>query len=112
MKYIRKFEEKNSEPKEGDYVLMKSTMSNPELLSFIESNVGKIIKFQYNYDNTSVEVEYENIPIDIGFLFGYYGTENMNKNIGFKIFLYESIIEFSDNKTDLEYKINARKFNL
>jgi len=111
MKYIRKFEEKNSEPKEGDYVLMNSTMMNPNLNEFIDNEVGKIVKIDDKRGFISVEVEYENIPMEIASLFGYNDYKN-HENTGIKVFLMSSIIEFSDNKTDLEYKINARKFNL
>ena len=111
MKYIKKFEDKKYDPKEGYYVLMKSSMMNPELNEFIDNTIGKILKIEKNRNYASLIVEYENIPMEIASLFGYNNYE-FDENKGFKDFLYSSIVEYSDNKKDLEYKINAKKFNL
>jgi len=111
MKYIKKFENIKDEPKVGDYVLMKSSMQNKEMTDFIDNTIGKIIKIEIKYHFNTVSVEYEDIPMEIASLFGY-ENYNLNHNIGFREFLYSSIIDYSENKEDLEYKIKAKNFNL
>ena len=111
MKYIKKFENIKDEPKVGDYVLMKSSMQNKEMTDFIDNTIGKIIKTEIKYHFNTVSVEYEDIPMEIASLFGY-ENYNLNQNIGFREFLYSSIIDYSENKEDLEYKIKAKNFNL
>ena len=111
MKYIKKFENTKEGPKQGDYVLMKSTMSNQELNDFIDNNVGKILKILNNIHYSSVKVEYKNIPMNIANMFGYNDYKN-DKNTGIREFLMSSIIDYSENEKDLEYKIVAKKFNL
>jgi len=111
MKYIKTFEDLNTEPKIGDYVLMNSTMNNINLNKFLADNIGKILNIDYNNDYTSIEVEYEDIPSDIQYLFGF-NTNNLQIGKGFRDFLLSSIIDKSENKEDLKYKIDAKKFNI
>src|ERR1035437_1281518 len=111
MKYIKKFENIKDGPKEGDYVLMKSTMMNPDMNEFIDNNIGKILKIKPTQNYTSLEVEYKNITIEIASKFGYNDYKN-DENTGIHDFLMSSVVDYSENNQDLEYKINARKFNI
>jgi len=103
MKHLKYFEN-IEEPQVGDYVICEE-LSNltPDICNFISSNIG-IIEYTKNDDGeTSYYIKYENVPEDIFFLTLRNNKRDMSR---------EEIIHFSKNKEDLEYIINANKYNL
>lgn len=108
MKYIKKFEDNKSEPKIGDYVLVNSTAMINDVCEFISNSIGLLLDIEQHYKYKTIEVEYDNIPMDIKGYFSY----DPKTDIGSRKFLFSSIIDYSENREDLEYKIASKKFNL
>ena len=109
MKYIKTYENIDSEPKIGDYVIcIDKGQDDEEFIDFLSNNIGKIvsigIKLYISYDYV---VQYEYIPEEIAY---YFHTYNKNKNS--RPMNINEIIEFSENKKDLEMYIDAKKYNL
>jgi len=113
MKHIKTFEKIiNTDIKIGDYVLINcvgySGMGAKKMMNFINNNIGRIINIddpEKRWDNLSVA--YENVPDDI--IHPWFFIKN---DIIFKRIRYGYIIDKSKNKVDLEYILQAKKFNL
>lgn len=104
MKYLKQFEEKNK-LSIGDYVLCHTkgqyVNNSDETINFINNNVGRYIKYSRGYD-LKYGVKYENIPF------------NLEKNLDLDLLWFDKheIIDYSDNKEELELKLAANKFNI
>ena len=116
MKYIKQYEA-IEEPQIGDYVICEDG-NNRQLIDFLCSNIGKIIRFRTNEDpplprfkffNNKFKymVLYENIP------------ENLNVNFNSAYHMpncramsRDEIKHFSHNKEYLEQFIINTKYNL
>ena len=103
MKYIKKFEllDEKIYPKVGYYVIMETSSVDNYLVNFIESNIG-IISNVFKNKNTIVCVSYDNIPYNIN---SYFESNLRQFNIN-------QIKYMSEDKSELEYIINANKYNL
>lgn len=105
MKHIKTFEDSNTLPKIGSYVICLEHFDGikPEFSDFLSNNIGVIVGLpggERNY--TTYQIKYENVPISISFLFFD----------GIRGFYLREIIDWSDNKEDLEHHIKANKYNL
>lgn len=104
MKYLKQYEDYKDikNPNVGDYVLMRSEANIPEISDYINNNIGKVTK-TYQY---SIEVTYDNPPIinlpPDAAKFPFTDRE-FSKN---------QIVDFSENKDELESKISSKKYNL
>jgi hypothetical protein len=93
MKYIKKFENNNN-LEVGDYVLVDNIdyISNKDVVKLLLNNIGTIIKIDSYYSDV-FWVKYENnaqsFPID-----------------------RKEIAHHSKNKNDLQYILDAKKYNL
>jgi len=116
MKYLRTYEGIDK-LQIGDYVICKSLSDsgdNIELLGqiwrdrreFFRSNIGEFV--EYDSDVIfSYGIKYENIPKDINVEFF---TDTGSDDIIW--LLRKEILEYSKNSEDLEFFINANKYNL
>jgi hypothetical protein len=100
MKYIKKYENINSDLKVGDYVLIKSTFSIEKLKDFINKTIGQIT--QIDIDNI-VYVKYTKIPFE---LIQYFDAN------GGRYFQNKQIIEFDKDIEKLKLKIDSKKYNI
>ena len=118
MKYLKLFEQQDSEPKVGDYVLIHTNMSKSEyrwilISNFINNTIGQIVSIIP--DTTSsyggiivghIEVKYTNIPK---------GTEtwfiSLN-NTYTRCFNKGQIVAFGKTPEEVEIKLNAKKYNV
>jgi len=104
MKYIKTYEDQKK-LKIGDYVICHTTSkyvwNSDETINFINANVGRYIKYSRTYD-LKYGVKYENMP---SFL------EN-NLDLDLLWFDRYEIFEYSDNKEELEIKLQTKKYNL
>jgi hypothetical protein len=100
IKYLKTFEENDSEPQVGDYVLCEEHIY-PEntLTNFLNTHIGIItaddyIKTKYRYD------------VDFKVLIP---PDNL---IDSRRFMLDEIVHWSKNKEDLEVIMSANKYNL
>jgi hypothetical protein len=104
MKYIKQFEEK-TKLKIGDYVLCHTNYQyvydSDKIIDFLNSNVGRYVKYAKDYD-LKYGVKYENIPFFL------------DKNLVNSLLWFDryDIIDYSDNKEELELKLASKKYNL
>lgn len=104
MKHIKTFEEK-TKLKIGDYVIChtiaKYVHNSDETLDFIHNNVGKYVKYARSYD-LKYCIKYENVP------------KLSEINLYDDLFWFDKyeIVDYSDNKEELEMKLAANKYNL
>ena len=116
MKYIKFFEEKEKEnPKIGDYVLVKEkNYRYKKLYDFTSNHIGKITnEYKNNVDDIvddvddavrfDYKVKYYNIPSSLIRCFNEKSERSMDRS---------EIIEWSENKEDLEMIINIKKYNM
>ena len=90
-------------PKIGDYVICTEFVRPDQiLLNFLSSNIGQIRRISEDYYNP-YHIYYENIPEDIGDQFFFND---------FREFSINEILEYSENKKDLEHIIAANKYNI
>ena len=93
MKYIKTYEEINQgTPEVGDFVLCdisRNTVTNDELYQAYTTTIGKIVTM----DDNNYEVYFDSID-------------------DFDYFHNSEIIYWSKNKSELEYVLNAKKYNL
>lgn len=109
MKYLKKFENDIEYPKVGDYVLIKSQITNitddekyKKIKNFIDTTIGIVS----NINDQSVMVFYEDVPSDISTYF-------LNKNGHYtRIFDLSRIFDFDSDIETLKFKIKAKKFNI
>lgn len=109
MKYIKRFDKKEK-PKVGDYVLVKENLkNNPDLykiIDFTSNNIGEIIFGKHLADDEityDYKVKYNNVPHLLIPYFGEYYDRPMRRS---------EIVEWSENKIDLEIFLDAKKYNL
>jgi hypothetical protein len=106
MKHIKYFENVY-EPQVGDYVICEEEYSVDDAVdSFIKNTIGIIIDIKYDKKYPYI-VAYENIPDAIRK--DYFTLEDFKRT---RQMMREEIIHFSKNKEDLEYYIQANKYNL
>lgn len=102
----------DGEPKVGDFVIIK-TKDLPQLYNFygdfIKTSIGRIWKI---HSVNFFLIKYENIPKEIKDYFSY-SDYSKGLNIGNSILVHKrDIIYWSKNKEDLDYIIDAKKFNI
>jgi len=114
MKYIKEFENLNyKEPNVGDYVICQEKNENKDFISFIENNIGQIIKIKQYYTNEKLYyyIRYTGIPDNIKYHF-YEGIHiDLYENNIRGMFLSE-IKYWSKDKEDLETILSTNKYNL
>src|ERR1035437_7539414 len=98
---IKLFEEYNSKPEVGDYVIIDFKNNfNKEFYYFINNTIGLI---DYIIPESGiVGVKYENIPKVLEYWF--------SDSVG--MFNLTSILEYDKNREKLELIISAKKYNL
>jgi len=104
----------SSKPQLGDYVICKerekglyySNKENDKLVTFLENNVGQIVKKEDDVwdNNLDYWVKFENVPEELK------KTKDIVKNI--RAFYKDEIVKFSSNKEELEAYLDATKYNL
>lgn len=102
MKYIKKFEAKYGEVKEGEYVILNLDRDSDYKLKFhdfLENNIGYVTKTDY-YNSY---IKYENIP---DYLKSYFRDKN------YIICDIRHIDKHSFDKQELEAYLAAQKYNL
>lgn len=108
MKHIKTYENTIGKPKLGDYVIC-SENANYDMHEFISKNIGKIVLTVYQPTNTvkyDYLVQYNNIPENLNIYFEDYGASNARPMD------IDEITEFSENRENLEFVLNANKYNL
>jgi len=108
IKEFKIFENKNINIKRGDYVVMSTNKDlYKNFKSFIENNIGQVA---YVVNNTTLNVEHENVPDDIKSAF------NSNKYKGklkyWYIFNISDVVAYNKSKEELQYILQANKYNL
>jgi hypothetical protein len=106
MKHLKIYEELNiGEPNVGDYVICTNNFFNENLREFLQNNIGRII----NGEKSSMDyyiVFYEDIDDDLNKYFNELAD-------GYEIPIFESeILYWNKNKEELQYIIDANKYNL
>lgn len=115
MKYIKKFE--NSEhPQIGDYVLIKTRGYSiiddiiTKSKEYVDTHIGKIVDIKIysddEDDDSSVLVEYENVPTEIKSYF------NNNRNKSTRKFSINRIVATGKTKEEVLMKVQQNKYNL
>jgi hypothetical protein len=104
MKHLKTYENLNTLPKIGDYVVCKD-LSNPTKIlgDFININIGKITSKK---SEDEFYIQYENVPPEIQEYFKYSNIKNT------RYFLDNEILFWSKNKTDCEVYISSNKYNI
>jgi hypothetical protein len=98
MKYIKSYENINSEPQIGDYAIANSIYCFSKTQNFFKNTIGKIVEikselYKIEYDDDDIP---DNISLD-------------DNSFNFK--KYE-IIFFSSNKKDVDAFLYSNKYNL
>jgi len=104
MKYLKKFESLEIEPKKGDYVFCKDSTWD-EISPFLENNIGKII-IKRN-DKIPFDVQYQNIPKEF---YDYF--ENPKPGIFIRGCEYDDVLFFAKTESELLLKRQINKFNI
>ena len=109
MKHLKLYKEsiEESEPKIGDYVIIKNypgTTFYIEMYEFISNNIGQIIKSENLGE--FFRISYNKLPNNIAGFFQPY------ENKYYRIFNKDMITDFSSNKKELKLKLAAKKYNL
>jgi hypothetical protein len=107
MRYLKTFESID-EPKEGDYIIAKSTnrhIGTHAVDVFCRNNIGQIIGIIYDRipDKPIYKVKYENVPAGLK-------ISNLNNNI--RGFFKKDFELWSKDKEELEAMIAAKKYNI
>ena len=105
MKYLKTYEEIQSEPQVGDYVLCEDSSQIPELNEFFKNTIGRIISKTINQ---AYELQYTDIIENIERFFIYNGDTKTY----IRIMYLDEIIHFSPNKEDIEQILINNKYNL
>ena len=131
MKYIKKYEDLEEEPKVGDYVICDENVAGlvkySELVdNFLLTNIGKILVSHsrpkqnltapHIFSVTAVEwynyqylIQYENVPENIKSFFDYEEEDGFKNCRGMERF---EIKYFSSSKEDLEILIDVKKYKI
>jgi len=104
MKHIKRFEDNNSVPKIGDYVICKveGIHYGDNVINFIQSSIGEITHI---FSDNRIIVKYANIPQQIKRFF-YDGNNNDQL-----VFGINDIVKFG-TKEELEFILTTNKYNL
>jgi len=105
MKHIKEYENINNNGIEiGDYVICENIYSVPYKLleSFLKSNIGRIVKFNYN----RYFIAYDDIPEECNDHFIIY------HNLKVMDVFRNEIKYWSKSKKDLEIILQSNKYNL
>jgi len=111
MKYLKNFENtKKNNYKVGDYIIVEYSCDSRDdilmkLKGFIDNTIGVLYSID-KYENGKIFVKYDNVPD------GFIQFFNSVYDGYTKPFHLSQIVEYSDKKEDLEYLINANKFNI
>ena len=109
MKFIKLYEELQSNNKIGNYVIANSLYASNRLQNFFKNNIGKIINSKgwgIDADQYCVEYEYDDIDNYI------YVNGNIILDKNSYWFAVDEIISESDNKEDLILILKTKKYNL
>lgn len=104
------FYNNKNDPQKGDYVICDRhlAINSDDILyevdEFTNSNIGKIVKTEYEMGEMQYYVKFENIPPSI---IGEY----INPKTPTLMFR-RNILDFSKDKEELEQKLIANKYNL
>jgi len=95
------YENKQIDPKAGDYVIMYcSDMGTEKLENFLNNTIGKI--FSINIKHKYADVFYDDIPFNLK---QYFFKNRISLNL-------IRIHNYSKSKSELEIILNANKFNI
>jgi len=117
MKYLKRFEDINSEPELGDYVICSEFPENEYdqiyiVEQFLSKNVGRYVKNIEDYNDLVQDyyyiIEYDNVPEH---LFRYFPFEKDVKN-RCRRQNRGAIIDFSKDKEELEARREGNKYNI
>jgi len=122
MKYLKKFESINNEPKLGDYIMLKLEdvrlyVSHPSTktlryVDFINNNIGIVNNIEYDTNNNlvTIRVVYENVPSELK---QYFLTGMKTKNNSYsRDYSPKNIVDFASTKEELEMRLSANKYNI
>jgi hypothetical protein len=108
MKHLKKIENYKTDlysnyPDVGDYVIMNTTNKGAELKEFINNNIGVATSVGAN----TLRVSYEKIPNSI--IIHFHRDDDGRL---FSVEMIEDVVDFSKDRSELEAKISANKYNL
>ena len=133
MKYIKAYEEIDSQPKVGDYIICKD---NKEIKfrkmqeifdEYVQTHVGRIVKLNDDIGSHQYVVQYDPMPTDYKLLdYGFFKSDRrIVDGLNYKTlkidrytftnitsFQRDEILFFSDNREIVEAYINQIKFNI
>jgi len=119
MKHLKTIENTSIKLQIGDYVICDENSSYPdELVEFLNNNIGQVVEFRNDNNSTAnsfhslnknynIFVVYNNIPISIVNKFYYHKYINYCR-----LFSMNEIKVYSSNSKDLEFIIDANKYNI
>ena len=96
MKYIKTFENLRNVPQVGDYIVVKLNNNPKPIARTLETYIGKITKVLYN--DTILHIYDRSYLTNFGIIEWWVNGDE--------------ILDWSENKEDLEHYIIANKFNL
>jgi len=99
MKYLKKFENNNDEPRIGDYVVL-----NTKNLNFSDPEIGDHYRKIFT-DNAYKIINYYS---GSAYMIDFYDENHPN---GWNVYI-EDILAFDKDKNVVKYKNNINKFNL
>jgi hypothetical protein len=109
MKYLKKYESDNDEPKVGDYFIVTifpKDYYSEEYINFLKEHIGRIIRIDKSYN-------VNNIAWILGkFLFTSDDSVQVKNSFNYVQSFDFKHITFSSNKEDLEAILQAKKYNL
>lgn len=101
MKYIKKFEMNEDNPKLGDYVICTSYFEKEG--KYVNDRIGKIIVDNWSERNPYA-VQYDDIPDGLW-------CAKIN-DVGVIVFNDSQIVNWSEDKEELESFLKIKKFNI
>jgi hypothetical protein len=105
MKYIKTYEELNTWPQIGDYII--SDKQYHEIDDFLTTHIGKIVHIEEDDDYPYYVAQYSDVPTDFFDFFNH-----LQDYPSSRVFKRDEIIEYSKNKEDLKPYILINKYNL
>lgn len=99
----------------GDYVLIKTVMTNildeniKKSKEFVETHIGQCIIVNHESISPEIIVLYKDIPKEIH---SYFHMNKLEKNTGTRIFSINRIVAYGKTPEEVEIKMNAQKYNL
>jgi hypothetical protein len=105
MKYIKKYETIEDDPKVNDYVLCEENTNNDDVKNYIETHIGQLIDIE---DKLKTIYNYKVFYKDSNRYFGNNGNcRSMERN---EIIFWSENIE--DVKNYMKIKMSANKYNI